>query len=329
MFLDNCYVDDTDAVSIAPIIRSQPENDWVLAKETGALPPVVYALYERATFLSFGSAPPYLSDGDGRLFGYFSMVLRGLKSTLVDAREALEGFERDQRLVYDVGKQRKGEAWDRDADKRAMKQFKLLLMSLSATLDGFAELTAILLTDCIPGLRVGKGDFQAIEHWLKRPPAKLGLIITPQTQKLRELYDWLKPIVDATGDEKDWLPFMSLLRNKAAHLGTDQFRMMGFHDDEPRFYHFLPNKWPLLWEEDIKPRTPGIQVKKKFSEDLIKEDVITFSRGLHNRVLQVVDSGVSVLYGAYLQFANFNLNQAAMTELEKNSKRFDFRRFSK
>jgi hypothetical protein len=331
MLLENCHVDDVDVVSAAPLGRTEPEEDWIQARDRGTIPTTVFALYKRAAFLSFGSAPSYLSDGDGRLFGYFSMVLRGLKSTLVDAHEALEGFERDQKQVYDIGKQFKGESWDKDADKRAMKHFKLLLISLSSTLDGIAELTAILLTGCISGLRVGKADFQTIDQWLKKPPVKLGLIVTPQAQKLQELYEKLKPIVDSDGAEKDWLPLMNLLRNKAAHLGTDQFRMIGFHDDEPRFYHFLPRKWPLLWEEHIKTQSSQKQHSsmKKISEDLIQEDVITFSRGLHHKVIHVVDSALSVLYSTYLQFENFALNEAALTELRKNSKQFDFKRFSK
>jgi hypothetical protein len=152
-----------------------------------------------------------------------------------------------------LGKQNRGESWDENASGRARNHFRTLILPLCSSLDATAELTAILLTDEITGLRVGRADFQKIEDWLKTPlPTTDAKIVTPQRSKLEDLHRKLYPIVQSTGPEKDWLPLMKLFRNKAAHLGAAHFREIGFHDKDLRFYRFFPRHWPVLWEEHMR-----------------------------------------------------------------------------
>ena len=125
-----------------------------------------------------------------------------------------------------------------------------MLLSLCASLDCVAELTALLLPATIPGLKLGKAEFTRIEEWLKVKPPVQG-IVSPQQSKAGDLHTALRPLVECQGEESEWLPLAKLLRNKVAHLGTDNFREMGFHDKKRVFYTFLPKRWPLLWEEHI------------------------------------------------------------------------------
>jgi hypothetical protein len=221
------------------------------AKDAGIVPAPLFSLYEREGFLSFGSSPPFLSDKNQYLFSYFSMILESIKGTLIDADQELHAFVTAQSEIYDMGKQRRGESWDEKASGRAENHFRMLILSLRSSLDATAEITAILLTDQIAGLRVGRADFQKIEDWLKTP-LPTAIIVTPQRSKLEDLHRKFYPIVEATASEKDWLPLMKLFRNKAAHLGTGHFREIGFHDKNLRFYRFFPRHWPVLWEEHIR-----------------------------------------------------------------------------
>jgi hypothetical protein len=109
------------------------------------------------------------------------MVLTSLRDALVDADGELRAFQEDQAQVYDPGKRIRGENWDPDAPGRARKHFRLLLISLQASLDATADLAALFLTGLIPGLRVGRAQFSRIETWLGRALPPAGLIIYAST----------------------------------------------------------------------------------------------------------------------------------------------------
>jgi len=332
MRLENCEISGVGAWSTAPLVREEPEADWVTAKENGIIPPSLFSLYARANYLSFGASPSFFRDKNHYLFSYFAMMLRSVKGSLVDADQEFGAFVVAQSQVYDPGKKHRGESWDASADDRARKHFRLIMLSLCASLDGVAELTALLLTDSIKGLRVGKSDFQDIENWLKNPPPTTAGVVTPQQIKLREFYDQLQPIVEAQGPEKDWLPLAKLLRNKAAHLGTGHFREMGFHDKNLVFYAFLPRQWPLIWEKDIKVGStqnmsaPPPTLNHIFAS-LMQQDKVSYLRGLLAKVTSLVDAAVGVLDRAYKEFQGFQPNESALKQLESSFKRFDFEEF--
>jgi hypothetical protein len=253
MRLEKCNT-DVDLLSAAPIQRSEPEPDWVKSNEMGEIPESLFRLYVRSNFLSFDSAPNFLKDKDHQVFSYFALMLRGIKSSLVDADDDLRGFVEAEGKVYDLGKQSRNEPWEPTAHLRSKKHLRLVLLSLFSSLDSVAEVIALILPDSIPKLRLGRADFANIEDWLKAKLPVSNLVISPVEAKVIELHDALRPIVLSTGEEKDWLPVAKLLRNKSAHLGSDQFREIGFHDDNRIFYTFLPTRWPLIWEETYQNR---------------------------------------------------------------------------
>jgi hypothetical protein len=333
MQMDDCMIEGTLTAVTAPLTRAEPDPEWLSAKESGIVPLSAFSLYRRANFLSFGSSPRFLSDRDHYLFGYFSMVLESVRGTLVDADDAVSGFAAAQSQTHDIGKEYRGETWDDQAGRSAKNHFRMLVLSLCSTLDAIAELTAVLLTGGIPGLVVGKAEFQRIEDWLRTPlRAKRNKVVTPTRSKLEELHQSLRPIVEAGGSEKDWLPLMRLFRNKAAHLGTESFREVGFHDSERRFYRFFPRHWPVLWEEHLRSKAqlgagavnPTLTALRR---QFMRQDNISYVQGLRAKVTILTASAFAILDSAYAEFKDFESNESALAQLKGNVKAFAFERF--
>ena len=63
-------------------------------------------------------------------------------------------------------------------------------------------------------------------------------------------------------------------------------------------------------------------------ESLMHQDMISFAQGLRSKVRKVIGAGVAVLTRAYLDFADFEPNQAALAELQGNSKTYGFEYFA-
>ena len=331
MRLESCDLDIDAAVS-APMVRTEPAPEWVMARDRGLLPNAVFALYSRASFLSFGAAPSFLADQRRFLFSYFAMVLTSLRDALVDADEELQGFRESQAQVYDPGKRLRGENWDPHAPDRARKRFRLLLISLQASLDATADLAALFLTGLIPGLRVGRAQFSRIETWLGRALPPSGLIVTPQRASLEQMYVALSPLVNATPPEREWLPLMRMFRNKTAHLGGAVFRYMVLHDAEGRFHTFVPRQWPFIPEEHMRfadapagpPREP---LPDLFRRTLVHDDILSYASGLRGKVTGVVSAATQVLDNAYRTFETFPVNAAALAELEGSAEAYAFEHF--
>lgn len=333
MRLEECRL-DVDLVVTASFQRREPEEDWVHARDSQVIPLTLFSLYARANYLSFGSAPPFLSDSENILFSYFSMVLRSLKESLVDAEEQLRLYVEAQGQVYDVGKRVRGEPWDKTADQRAHRHFRYFLLSLQSALDVFADLAALFLPGFIPGLRLGRAQFSRIEAWLAKPVPPSGVILSPQQQFLTKLHDTLRPLIhpQSPSTERDWLPLMRMLRNKAAHFGDPVFRSVGLHDKDGTFYTFVPRVWPCIWERHMKPADPTSSkdpnfLPKLLRQILVHQDIITYAQGLCRKVTDVVSAGASVLNEAFDQFKNFSSNQPALAELQGSSEVHDFECF--
>ncbi len=331
MRLENCILDIDRAVS-APLQRREPEEDWLRARDSGAIPASLFALYARASYLSFGTAPPFLKDDDNALFSYFGMLLRSVMKSLTEADDERRLFVEARALVYDPAKRARGESWDPFADDRARRHFRHVVLSLQAALDGLADLSGLFLTGLVPDLRVGRAQFSRLEVWLSRPLPIAGLILSPQEHYLRELYDALRPLAHPDGPARGWLGLMRLFRNKAAHLGDAVFRYVVLHDESGRFYTFIPRQWPYIWERHMKPASASdasdaLQFPKLFRETLIHQDIISWVQGLRSRVHAVLDAGLSVLNMVYEAFKDFPVNSAALAELNGSSELHAFEYF--
>ena len=329
MLLKDCIL-DFDVVVAAPFQRTAPEDVWTEARDSGAIPQVLYDLYRHADYLSFGSAPPFLRDSNNVLFSYFGLVLRSVMESLQDAEQQRKAFKESQSLTYDIGKKIRGETWERTADSRARRQFRDLLIALQTSLDSLADIVAIFWPGTIKNLSVGRAQFSVIETWLKRPfLTPSNIVVSPSEFYLQKLYDALSPIVNSLPPENDWLPLMCLLRNKAAHLGQPLFRQVGVHDDTGHFYVFIPREWPFIWEKDLKPAgtTPIKSAPTLLREGLIHQDIVSFSEGLQSKVVELVRSGISVVNLAFQQFKDLPFFQESLTQLQSNSVSYTFEHF--
>ena len=132
MRIQDCVL-SIDVAVFAPVVRNQPEDCWVEARNSGAIPPEIYGLYQRAGFLSFGSGSRFLGDDENILFSYFSMTLNCLMEMLTDAKEQLAEFVKDHNLTYDLGKKARGEPWEPAASTRAQRLRRQVLPILRCT----------------------------------------------------------------------------------------------------------------------------------------------------------------------------------------------------
>src|SRR5713101_2252403 len=101
------------------------------------------------------------------------------------------------------------------------------------------------------------------------------------------------PSCQRGGPEIEWLPFMRLLRNKAEHIGQPVFRQIGLHDATPKFYTFMPRRWPYIWERHMKRRGESVPedprfLEKFFLETLVHQDIVTYAKGLRRKVQNVI-----------------------------------------
>jgi len=313
----------------------EAEEEWVRALSSYAIPQPLFDLYRRANYLSFGSAPSFFADENNLLFSYFSLIVRSIMTALVDAADQGKEFKESQSVTYYPGKATDDPTWTKEkselADKRARNSFRNLLNSLYIALDALAEIIAIFAPGKISNLTVGRAQFSSIESWLKEPPPLLGLIATPQEQYLDELYKVLHPIVQTVGSERDWLPYLRLLRSKAAHLGQPQFRQIGLPCKDGKYYVFLPREWPYLWEKHIKDvgkRTSYEPMPDLLTRTLAHEDIVTYADGARRKVVSVVNDAMVVIGKAYQDFSSFPFNEAGLQELARNSKSFEFKYFA-
>lgn len=332
MRLEECDLNIVGVLT-APLVRTEPEPVWVAARDRGLIPESAFTFYRAAGYLSFGAAPPYLADDKNLLFSYFGMLLNGVREAFVDAEGELRDFREAQSLTYDPGKRARGESWDPDADKRAKRHFRILLLSLQSGLDATADLVALFLTGLIPGLRLGRAQFSRVETWLSRPLSPGGtLIIKPQRDRLERLHARLEPIVNAADPEREWLPLMRMFRNKAAHLNDAVFRYMGLPAPDDRFYTFLPRQWPFIPEEHIRvgdaTRAQETEpIAALLRRTLLQQDIVSYAFGLRNKVKALVDAALDELTASYAQLRGFPLNAAALAELEGSVETYEFRRF--
>ena len=97
-------------------------------------------------------------------------------------------------LLYDPIKKAKGLPWDPLADRRSRRAFRDLVASAYAALDVVAELIALMFTDGIPNLTVGRAQFGSIENWLRKTPNVAGMIVAPKDALLSDLHTALATI---------------------------------------------------------------------------------------------------------------------------------------
>lgn len=120
MRLRDCDLDVT-AIVTRPLIKKEPEEEWVEAQTVGTIPPALYQFYSGAKFFSFGSSPRFLADTEKKLFPYIGTLARGILESFCQAEELTKDILDSHKKSYTPFKKAKGKSWDRKADERALR----------------------------------------------------------------------------------------------------------------------------------------------------------------------------------------------------------------
>jgi hypothetical protein len=189
MLLKDCVLDGIDEVQTSILQWDEPEPRWVKARDTTAIPPELFKLYEQLGYLSFGAAPPVLSDDKNVVFSYLSMALNCLLDNLVDAQAQGIELVTNEAMLYDIGKKIRRQPWDPNADARFRRNLRDILIALDGSLDTLADLIALILVGRwkVPGLKLGRGDFVSIERWLSQPFTSAGNVVTTRSHSVRPI----------------------------------------------------------------------------------------------------------------------------------------------
>jgi hypothetical protein len=334
MLLKDCVLDGIDAVQTSILQWNQPEPRWVSAHETAAIPQELFGLYEQLGYLSFGSAPPVLTDDKNVVFSYLSMALNCILDNLVDAQAQGIELVKNESMLYDIGKKIRKESWDPNADARFRRNLRDILIALDGSLDTLADVIGLMLVGRwkIPGLKLGRGDFVSIEKWLSQPFPSAPIVVTPNDSHVLSLYDQLRPLVICDPPEQDWLGLTHLLRNKVLHFGQGMLRQVGLHDTKPEFYLFIPRQWPFIYEQYLRPANPDVPhdpklIRELFTDSLIHQDVLSFAGGLHSRVVRIVSIVASWTARMCADFRAFPASKESLEALESPLAKSSFEYF--
>ncbi len=312
-----------------PLIRSEPEREWVLAKESGIIPNSLFDFYCKANYFSFGKAPRFLSDSTRVIFPFVSNLTRGVFDCCLEADELLTQIKTSHEKIYTPIKKIKGSSWDDKANLRLQRTFKYLVVSLSGILDQFAEIAAVFFHPQLPKLNPGRTSFQTFKNFAESPPLVPGIILSVKYPLIQELYTVLKEEIVVAGPEQYWLDLFFLYRNKLAHLGSAMFWSVVFNDDKDNPGIFLPNRWPYFIEQDITTGygKPEGTIKEFAEKALIHQDVVEYSEMLTGKIKTLIGRGVAVLCKAYAEFNSFDPAPEVISSLQKNTKAFSFQHF--
>jgi hypothetical protein len=317
---------DIKVIMLHPPVVTRPAEEWSRAYEEHAIPESLYRLYRVANFLSFGTAPGFLADDRNILFGYFGTLMRGLRELCIEAKDELSYLDNEAKEFFNP---QKGKPLNKKADREARRHLKHFLIAISAILDTCAELVALFFPGEIRGLSVGRADFESIEKWLgttaDRPTEA---VLSPKQHFLAELQHRLSSLVRPEGPDREWLCLVRLLRNKLAHTGHPIF-FAGLHDHAGEFFTFLPRRWPYIKEEFLAagPTDDVPTLGEYYKQSLMQEDFLSFGRGLYSRTRQVLDQTTDVLSDAFEQLKTLPVNEAAIRDLQRNTKQCEFEYF--
>jgi hypothetical protein len=330
MKLHECNLDITGVVA-RPLVKTEPEQEWIDAQKTGTIPPALYRFYTNSDFFSLRRSPKFLADSEKMLFPYVGALARGILESLREAEDLLEDLRTAHEKAYTPIKKAKGRQWDPKASEKALRSFKHLVVTSIGVLDQFAEIVSIFFCGEIPNLQPGRASFEDLRKFSSIPLHLSKGVVSPRLPLIDKLHSHLNLEIAKSGAEKEWLELLLLYRNKLAHLGNAMFWRMGFPTEGGEFFDFLPNRWPLIIESEITTANESSKgnVRGFAIESLIHQDMIEYSQGLLVKIKHVLDGGFEVLCEAYRTFKNFDVNLKILESIKKQAKSYEFRYFEK
>jgi len=310
-----------------------PDEKWLSVKEKGYIPKSLFSLYSLADYFGFGKAPSFFNDTRRLLFPFMEGMARGIMDSLCESTRLLNGMPDLHERSYSPIKRFSGQAWDQGAIDELNRSFRYLVVNLTATLDLFTEIAALILYPALRNVTPGRASFSQLKEFIRSHRPTTDAVQRPLDYLAGKLATSVIPFVDCSGDEKDWLELLFLYRNKLAHLGTSAFQYMAFHDAELKTYTFLPRRWPLFHKQAIQattgPSSPGpVSVKDVAERELMHCDLIEYSQRLTQKVIELLEVGLSVICESYKLVKDFPANESVADEIMRQSKHYDFIKFN-
>ena len=266
---------DASAIITSPVIRSAPPAFWTDARKRGIIPESLYLFYHSAAYCSIDKAPPIFNDGGRLLITYLGIILDAIVNSFSESQELLDSIIAIDKELYTPIKAAKGEKWNDDAPKLQARSLKIFILEIFGALDLLSELVSLILTDVVPGNKVGKSLYSKMYNWLRSAsPEQDTLFSDPVKGQAKTLYETLIDEHDIEGPEKDWFELLRMYRNKITHLGAPTIRKILLHDEKGEFYKFLPKSWPFIWEKDIKMPGESDGSEKRVGLEFIEGIVI-------------------------------------------------------
>lgn len=332
MELSKCLDLDVGGVVSAPPFRDEPEDDWVTARDAGAIPAELFDLYRATGYLSASAIPGFETEQQRLISTYFARVMRSLLDCLDETAASINDMRDEISCMYTPIKKIRGEKWDRSAGRRYRATFRLFLIDLVGALDALAELVALVLPGGVPELKLAKGSFGGLRAWAKKPQAHISevRIVTPVQYHVERLHAVLSKHVAANQPESDWFELLRIYRNKVTHLGHQLWLQLGLQASDDEIYYFLPRTWPFIPERHLRVGESAVgsdtTLREHLVESLVHVDVLTSSTEIVSKVRQVVGCSVKILFDAYMQTKMIDAVTLA-PQLDAATERCAFTRF--
>lgn len=333
MRLKDCLLDIDAAVFNQETTIGQLDQKWVDAQEKAIIPPSLFRLYSLTNYFGFEKSPKYLKDSRKLLFPYLEGMTRGMRDSLIEGNKFIQGMPVLDRNSYTPKKEANREFFDPEAADEIVRSFKYALLNLSGALDQFSEIAGMILFPDLDNVQPGRASFKQIMKLVEGPAKASNSILTPREHYSELLKSQLAPLVNSIAPKKDWLKLLFLYRNKLAHLGTSAFQLTCFHDANGDFYSFLPKRWPDFFKQHMqrassKNKTERVSMKAHAEKDLTHCDLLEYSQNLQREILKLLEVGLGVICEAYKHLKDCDPNEAAATQIFKNSESYEFEYFN-
>ena len=330
MRLQDCNL-DVDPVFVPPVEHTEPQPPWIELRDAGIIPESLYQFYCTADYFSFSRAPAFLADDNHLLFGILKHLVEATRDHIRSSLRQKKTIEETRDTLYTPVKKARGEKWDPDASNKQEDAFRLLLLNLASCLDIAAEITSLFLPGLNPNLRLGRASMTDLNAFLvKEREIDTSIVVPPEQHFADQLHTALRPLFVGEGQEDDWFKLFTLYRNKLTHIGASGLlHKINLHDDEGRFYTFLPNRWPFVHESHLTSddeETPE-SMPDFLITSLIHQDLVEYSERLYRRMWDIVERASEVFREAYVNLSDLPLRQKALDDLDRNRQEYAFRAF--
>ena len=318
-----------DVVISAPLARSSPEDSWVAANDKKTIPGSLYKFYVGADFFSFDRCPKFLADDQRIIFSHLGASVDLIKSSFEDYHELLDLMKKYDADTYNPIKKLKNERFDPSAPKYFNRCLQLLLINMYSVLDGTAEVISAVLS----WGNFGRASFIEIVKKIKDdsktslPASGKQTIVSADKKYLEDITNLIKKeIIEDNNNE--WFELFKLYRDKMAHFRYHSGFL--FHDNDGKFYHFLPRQWPYYFQQGITyGKSKEDDIKSYFDDLLMECDIFEYCEGLHKKVFGLTDKIFCLLCEVYKikQDSACSLDASLQEKVGLLTRRYKFKHF--